>query len=194
MLIGALASGLAADRIGINALVGGFLFGVAVPASERLALATIERMSDAVILFFLTVFLAVSGLRTNFRLLDTDLIVGILVFLAFMILGKWGVGFATGRAVGLQSHQAHTLGVLLNCRGLLILVVGLIGLSLGVITPELQVVFVIGAIVTTLMTGPLVDLFIREERVPAEADRRTSGVAVLEADERRTTGVAAIAG
>jgi hypothetical protein len=68
----------------------------------------------------------------------------------------------------------------------------LIGLQLGVITPELQVVFVIGAIVTTLMTGPLVDVFIRDESVPPEADRRTSGIAVLEADTRRTTGTAVI--
>jgi Kef-type K+ transport system membrane component KefB len=192
MLIGALATAFLADRIGINALVGGFLFGVAVPASERLGLVTIERLSDMVILFFLPVFLAVSGLRTDFRLLDTDLIIGILVFLAFMILGKWAVGYLTGRAVGLQDHQAHTIGVLLNCRGLLILVVGLIGLQLGVITPELQVVFVIGAIVTTLMTGPLVDVFVAKEPVPADADRRTSGVAVLEADDRRASGVAVL--
>jgi Kef-type K+ transport system membrane component KefB len=192
-LIGALATGLAADRIGINSLVGGFLFGVAVPVDERLGEAIIERLSDMVILFFLPVFLAVSGLRTDFRLLDTDLIVGILVFLAFMILGKWGVGYLTGRAVGLQDHQAHTLGVLLNCRGLLILVVGIIGLQLGVITPELQVVFVIGAIVTTLMTGPLVDVFVSKEPVPVDADRRTSGVAILEADDRRrSSGVAVL--
>ncbi len=192
MLVGALATGLAADRIGINALVGGFLFGVAVPASKRLGEAIIERLSDMVILLFLPVFLAVSGLRTDFRLLDTGLIVGILVFLALMILGKWGAGYLTGRAVGLQGHQAHTLGVLLNCRGLLILVVGIIGLQLGVITPELQVVFVIGAIVTTLMTGPLVDIFVRKEPVPEDVDRRTSGVAILEVDDLRSSGVAGL--
>jgi Kef-type K+ transport system membrane component KefB len=143
-------------------------------------------MSDAVVLFFLPVFLAVSGLRTNFRLFETDLIVGVLVFLALMILGKWGVGWATGRALGLSDRQAHTIGVLLNCRGLLILVVGLIGLQLQVITAETQLVFVIGAIVTTLMTGPLVDVFVRGERVPEEADRRASGTAILEADRRQT--------
>jgi Kef-type K+ transport system membrane component KefB len=178
----ALLSGLAADRIGISALVGGFLFGAAVPASERLSQAVIEKMTTAVVIFFLPVFLAVSGLRTNFRLLEVDLFAGILLFIALMIIGKWGVGYVTGRALGLQGHQANTLGVLLNCRGLLILVVALIGLQLGVITPEMQLVFVIGAIVTTLMTGPLVDRFVRPEeaRVPAEVDRRASGVALLE--------------
>jgi hypothetical protein len=61
-----------------------------------------------------------------------------------------------------------------------------------VITPELQVVFVIGAIVTTLMTGPLVDVFVKKERVPPDADRRTSGVAILEVDDRRSSGVAVL--
>ena len=179
MLAGALATGLAADRIGINALVGGFLFGAAVPASQELAETVIARLQDAVVVFFLPVFLAVSGLRTDFRLLDFDLIPGLLLFLALMIVGKWGVGYLTGRAVGLRDAQAHTLGVLLNCRGLLILVVGLIGLQLEVITPGMQAVFVVGAIVTTLMTGPLVDVFIRKETVEAERDRKISGTAVL---------------
>lgn len=179
MLVLALLTGLGADRIGISALVGGFLFGAAVPASQQLSERVIERMQDAVILFFLPVFLAVSGLRTDFRLFEFDLLPGMLLFLALMILGKWGVGYAAGRSVGLRDPQAHIIGVLLNCRGLLILVVGLIGLQLGVITPEMQLVFVIGAIVTTLMTGPLVDVFVEKARVPAEADRRTSGVAVL---------------
>ena len=190
MLVGALATGLAADRIGVSALVGGFLFGAAVPASRELAEAVIARLSDAVVLFFLPVFLAVSGLRTDFRLFEADLILGILLFLALMILGKWGVGYLAGRSLGLQDHQAHTMGVLLNCRGLLILVVGLIGLQLQVITAETQLVFVIGAIATTLMTGPLVDYFAKKEPVPEEADRRMSGTAILEADRYHTAGIA----
>jgi len=178
MLIGALLSALAADRIGVSALVGGFLFGAAVPASQALSERAILRLSDMVVLFFLPIFLAVSGLRTDFRVLEVDLIPGILAFVALMIIGKWGVGYLTGRSLGLRSAEAHTLGVLMNCRGLLILVVGIIGLQLGVITAATQVVFVIGAIVTTLMTGPLVDVFVKEEPGP-EADRRVSGVALL---------------
>jgi Kef-type K+ transport system membrane component KefB len=98
-----------------------------------------------------------------------------------MIIGKWGVGYAASRAVGLPANEAHTLGVLVNCRGLLILVVGLIGLQLGVITPAMQAVFVVGAIVTTLMTGPFVDYFLRSVPSPvvSEADRRASGVAII---------------
>jgi Kef-type K+ transport system membrane component KefB len=179
MLIGALAVGLATDRIISVGLVGAFLFGASIPARPGLAEAVIERLEDAVVLFFLPIFLAVSGLRTDLKTITLDLVPGLLLFLGLMIVGKWGVGYASGRLVGLPSHQANTLGVLLNCRGLLILVVGLIGLQLGVITTAMQGVFVIGAIVTTLMTGPLVDVFIRKERVAAERDRKVSGSAVL---------------
>lgn len=174
-----LAVGLAADRIGINALVGGFLFGLIVPAHRGLGEAMIQRMESPVVLFFLPVFLAVSGLRTDLRLITFDLLPGLLLFVVLMVVGKWGVGYMAGRSVGLRGPEAHTIGVLLNCRGLLILVVGLIGLQLEVITAATQGVFVVGAVVTTLMTGPLVDRFVREQPVPTEADRTTSGVAIL---------------
>jgi Kef-type K+ transport system membrane component KefB len=178
-LIGALATGLATDRIIGVALVGGFLFGTAVPASQQLVETIVDRLEDAVVVFFLPVFLAVSGLRTDLKTITLDLVPGLLVFLALMIIGKWGAGYLAGRAVGLRGNQANTLGVLLNCRGLLILVVALIGLQLGVITTGMQAVFVVGAIVTTLMTGPLVDVFLRREKVDLEARRRSSGVAVI---------------
>lgn len=190
LLIGALATGLATDRILGAGLVGGFLFGMVVPARPGLAQAVIARMSDAVILFFLPVFLAVSGLRTDLTLINGSLLAGIALFVALMIIGKLGVGYAAGRAVGLSNKEAGTLGALMNCRGLLILVVALIGLQLGVITPQMQVVFVIGAIITTMMTGPLVDLFLPKEEVRRatmelsmedieEGQRRASGTAVI---------------
>jgi Kef-type K+ transport system membrane component KefB len=179
LLILALATGLVADRIFGSALVGGFLLGAAVPSKPALSELIIERLQDAVVIFLLPVFLAVSGIRTDLKLLTPDLFLGLLLFLALMVVGKWGVGYLAGRSVGLKGHQANLLGVLLNCRGLLILVVGLIGLQLGAITPQMQAVFVVGAIVTTLMTGPLAEVFLKKEQVPTEADRRTSGAAIL---------------
>jgi len=165
LLIGALVTGLATDRILGASLVGGFFFGMVVPARPGLAEAVIARMTDAVILFFLPVFLAVSGLRTDLTLINGTVLAGSALFVVLMIAGKLGVGFLAGRAVGLNPKESGTLGALMNCRGLLILVVALIGLQLGVITPQTQIVFVIGAIVTTMMTGPLVDLFLPKEEV-----------------------------
>ncbi len=165
MLIGALATGLATDRIFGAALVGGFLFGLAVPERDGLAPAVISRMESTVVVFLLPIFLAVSGLRTDLTLVTGTLLAAAALFLALMIAGKLGAGYLAGRAVGLKSKDALVVGVLLNCRGLLILVVGLIGLQLGTITPSMQVVFVVGAIVTTMMTGPLMGWLVPKKEV-----------------------------
>jgi Kef-type K+ transport system membrane component KefB len=166
-LASALGAGLACDyKVGISPLVGGFLAGALVPFGRELADAVRERLAPFTIVVLIPIFLATSGLETNFRVLRANLLPGLLFFLLLMVVAKWGVGYAVGRSVGLKKNDAHVMGVLLNCRGLLILVVGQIGLTLGVLTPAVQVVFVIGAIVTTLMTGPLVDHYLEREEVP----------------------------
>ena len=172
---GALLSGLAADRIGIHALNGGFLFGACVPQIAGLARAVLARMADFVIIFLIPIFLAVAGLQTDFRLLTWALVPGVLLFLAAMIVGKWFVGAGAGMAVGLKWREANTIGVLLSCRGLMILVVAIAAGSFNGITPEMRVVFALGAIITTLMTGPLVDLFLPEEDVEAERAKSIHG-------------------
>ena len=175
----ALATGLAADRIGINSLVGGFLFGLSVPATRELADAVLERVKDMVVLVFLPVFFAVSGLVTDIRRVEVGVLPGIVLFLVLMIVGKWGPGYLAGRASGLPGAEANALGVLLSCGGLLVLVVGLIGLQLGVITPELQVTFVVGAIATLIMAGPLLDRFMAQAAAPP--DLPPPAIAALEA-------------
>ena len=175
LLIGAVATGLAADRIGIHSLNGGFLFGAAVPQVAGLGKAVIDRLQQFVVVFMIPIFLAVSGLQTDLTVLGTEHIVGILVFLAAMIAGKWGVGALAGKAVGLNWTEANAIGVLMNCRGLMILVVALVGKQVGVITDPMQGVFVIGAIVTTLMTGPLVDVFLPKEEVEEERKKTMAG-------------------
>ena len=174
LLLGAILTGLAADRIGIHSLNGGFLFGAAVPQLPALAKAVMDRMQSFVVVLLIPIFLAVSGLQTDLRVLEPEQVGGILLFLAAMIAGKWFVGAFAGRTVGLTWREANTVGVLMNCRGLMILVVALIGKQVGVLTDPMQVVFVIGAIVTTLMTGPLVDALLPKEKVEAERERSVS--------------------
>ncbi len=175
LLVGAIATGLAADRIGIHSLNGGFLFGAAVPQVAGLGKAVIDRMQQFVVVFMIPIFLAISGLQTDLTVLGAEHIVGILIFLAAMIAGKWFVGAAAGKAVGLNWQEANAIGVLMNCRGLMILVVALVGKQAGVITDPMQGVFVIGAIVTTLMTGPLVDVFLPAQEVEEERKKTMSG-------------------
>ena len=167
LLIGVFLAAAAADRIGVQALTGGFLFGAAVPQLPGLAKAVIDRLSDLVVVVLIPVLLAVAGLHTDLREFALADVGGLLLFLTAMIVAKWGVSAFTGPAVGLTWRESNAVGVLMNCRGLEILVVGLIGLQAGVLTEQMMSVFVLGAIVTTLMTGPLFDLLAPRETTEA---------------------------
>lgn len=166
VFIGIFLSGVIGDRIGITHWVGSFLFGTVVPGWPGLRQDIADRMESTVTILLLPIFLAFSGIRTNLRLLRPSLIPGIILFLTMMIVAKLLIGTLASRGVGLKWRQAALLGVLLNCRGLLVLAVALIGLQLGVITPQMQLVFVMGAIITTMMTGPLFDALVE----PQEAE------------------------
>ena len=165
LLIGTFLSAAVADRIGVQALTGGFLFGAAVPQVPGLAQAVATRLEDLVVIVLIPVLLTVAGLHTNLRQFELEDVGGLLLFLGAMIVAKWGVSAFTGPAVGLSWRESNALGVLMNCRGLEILIVGLIGLQAGVLTEQMMAVFVLGAIVTTLMTGPLFDRFAPREPV-----------------------------
>jgi hypothetical protein len=64
------------------------------------------------------------------------------------------------RAGGLSWAEGNVLGILMNCRGLLVLVVALVGFQAGVISGPMQIGGVLMALVTTVMTGPLFDRFL----------------------------------
>jgi len=158
-----LLSAYAADRIGINAIVGGFMAGIAMPRVPVLVKNLQAGLSDITISVLLPVFLAVSGLGTNFRSLGWAWAPGLILFIAVAIVVKWGGGFVAGRLGGLNNQDSNVLGILMNCRGLLVLVVALAAKEAGVITAQMQVGAVLMALITTAMTGPLVDRFIPKE-------------------------------
>lgn len=163
LLAGALLSALAADQIGVHALTGGLLFGAAVPQRDGLGAAVIERLQQFVMVFGIPVFLAVSGLQTDLRVLRLEHLAGIALFLLALLLGKGGVGTLVSRATGMTWHQASAVGAMLSCGGLITLAIALVAQEAGLITEPMQIAFVIAAIVTTLLTGPLLDVFIRRD-------------------------------
>lgn len=166
-----LLSAYTADRIGINAIVGGFIAGIAMPRVPVLVKNLQAGLSDITISVLLPVFLAVSGLGTNFRSLGWAWAPGLILFIAVAIVVKWGGGFVAGRLGGLNNQDSNVLGILMNCRGLLVLVVALAAKEAGVITAQMQVGAVLMALITTAMTGPLVDKFI-----PKDAGRTAEAV------------------
>src|SRR6478735_6878883 len=154
-----LASALTSELIGIHALFGAFLFGTIMPRQGDYAHALAERLEDFVVVALLPLFFAFSGLRTQLGLLsgssDWLLCLG-LTFVA--CVGKFGGSFAVARLTGMSTRESAALGVLMNTRGLMELIVLNIGLDLGVISPKIFTMMVIMALVTTIMTTPLLQL------------------------------------
>lgn len=158
-LILVLLSSWATEWIGIHALFGAFIFGAVVPKEERFAQILADKLEDLVVVLLLPLFFAYSGLRTEIGLLNTGsawLMCGLVI--AAACLGKFGGSALAARLTGLRWREATALGILMNTRGLIELIVLNIGLDLGVISPALFTMMVLMALLTTFMTTPLLEL------------------------------------
>jgi Kef-type K+ transport system membrane component KefB len=156
VLIGLVASALATDAIGIHALFGAFFLGALVPRGSRLGRELAARIEDLVVVLLLPGFFAVTGLRTQLGLvhgLDQWLLC--LAILAVACLGKMGGALVAARVSGLPWRDAAALGVLMNTRGLMELIVLNVGLDLKLISGTLFAMMIFMAVVTTVATGPL---------------------------------------
>ncbi|WNG59356.1 cation/H(+) antiporter [Archangium gephyra] len=151
-----LASAWATELIGIHALFGAFMMGSVIPKEGGLAQALAEKLEDVAVVLLLPLFFAFSGLRTQIGLLSTNdhwVMCGIIILLA--CVGKFGGSAVAARLTGMRWREAGALGILMNTRGLMELIVLNIGLDLGVISPTLFTMMVVMALVTTFMTTPL---------------------------------------
>jgi Kef-type K+ transport system membrane component KefB len=156
VLLAVLLSSIATEYIGVHAIFGAFLVGVIVPHESAVAEHVRIRIEDLVRVSLLPAFFAVTGLRTQIGLLQTGaewMVCFVIIIVA--IAGKFGGVAAVARITGLNWRDSAILGVLMNTRGLVELIVLSIGLDLGVITPRLFAMLVIMALVTTMMTSPL---------------------------------------
>jgi Kef-type K+ transport system membrane component KefB len=162
------------EYLGIHALFGAFLAGAVMPKGERFVHALTGKLEDVTVVLLLPLFFAFTGLRTAFGLLEGAEMWG---FAALIILvavaGKWGGSTLAARFTGMSWREAGAVGVLMNTRGLMELVILNIGLDIGVISPALFAMMVLMALVTTFMTSPLLEwiyparMIRSDDRVPA---------------------------
>lgn len=155
-VLGAMASATITDLIGIHAFFGAFMFGAIIPHESLIAKDTTDRLQDFVAILFLPAFFALTGVKTQLGLIsgfEHWILCAVIIVLA--ILGKFGGAFVAAKISGNTTKDATILGLLMNTRGLVELIVLNIGLSVGVLTPTLFTMLVIMALVTTFMTGPL---------------------------------------
>jgi Kef-type K+ transport system membrane component KefB len=156
LCVAVLLAALATERIGIHGLFGAFLIGVVVPHDSPLAGDVRGMLEGPVALFLLPVFFAFTGLRTQIDLVHgyREWFICILIVVVASA-GKFGGSFIAARVTGSDWRQAACLGVLMNTRGLMELIVLNVGLDLGVISPTLFTMLVLMAVVTTVATTPI---------------------------------------
>jgi Kef-type K+ transport system membrane component KefB len=155
VFVGLLAAAFTTEWIGIHALFGAFSFGACIPHDSQLARSLRSRIQDVAVVLLLPAFFAFTGMRTRIGLvsgLDDWIVCGVIVGLA--TLGKFGGSFVAARVTGLSSRDSAAIGVLMNTRGLMELIVLNVGLDMGAVTPRAFTMLVIMAVVTTLATSP----------------------------------------
>lgn len=166
----ALGSALVTELAGVHALFGAFLAGVAMPRSSGLAGELAERLEGVVATVFLPVFFAFTGLRTELGLVHGAALWGVCALIvALAVAGKLGGSAVAARLTGMSWRDATAIGVLMNTRGLMELVILNVGLEIGVISQTLFAMMVLMALATTCMTAPLLTLVLRRAPLPAAA-------------------------
>ncbi len=156
VLLLALASALASEKVGVHALFGAFALGVLVPRRAGFAKALVLKTQDLVVVLLLPLFFALTGLKTRLGLFSGREMWGYFALVLLVaVAGKLGGVTVAGRLSGLSWREAAALGSLMNARGLVELVILNVGLEIGVISQELFTMMVLMALVTTCVTTPL---------------------------------------
>jgi Kef-type K+ transport system membrane component KefB len=171
LVIGACAAAAATEWLGLHAVFGAFLFGASLPRDDRLLETLVERIEYVAVVVLMPVFFALAGLSTTPDAFTGTGLPALLLILAAAVAGKVLGAGGGARIAGLGWSEAGAVGSLMNARGLMELIVMKIGLDAGVIGLEIFTMLMIMAIATTLMTTPMLALFLRSAPDAAVASR-----------------------
>ena len=162
----AFVSGMVTYKIGIFAIFGGFMMGVLLHDQRELAAAWRERVGQFVSVFFVPIFFTYTGLRTDIGLLNGWQMWGwALLLLLLATLGKFGGCYWAARWTGMDRTRARAIGIMMNTRGLMELIVINVGYDLGVIPRSVFTMLVMMALVSTIITMPALKRWLRVRAV-----------------------------
>jgi Kef-type K+ transport system membrane component KefB len=153
---GALLSAAVTEWIGIHALFGAFAFGAVIPSKNGFSKLVAGKTGKIVQVLLLPLFFAYSGLRTEIGLIQGArdwAVCGLIILVA--CAGKFGGSMVAARLSGMPLREATAVGILMNTRGLMELIILNIGFDLGVISPKLFAMMILMALFTTFVTTPL---------------------------------------
>jgi Kef-type K+ transport system membrane component KefB len=165
VVVVALGAAWVTEQLGIHALLGAFVAGLAMPKTAAFVASITGRLEELLGVVLLPLFFAVTGIRTNLGSIEGG---AMWVLCAVMVLvatiGKAGGTIVGARTSGLSWRAAASLGALMNTRGLMELVIINLGLEIGIITRPIFAMMVLMAILTTALTAPALALLRCDER------------------------------
>ena len=157
VLLLVMASGWMTEFLGVHALFGAFLAGAIMPRHHELSRELLRRCEALIVTLLLPLYFAFTGLRSSvFLISGARMWFYCAMIIALAIIGKLLGSLIAARINGMSWREATAVGVLMNTRGLVELVILNIGLDLGVLSPALFSIMVLMALVTTFMTSPLI--------------------------------------
>jgi Kef-type K+ transport system membrane component KefB len=159
MMLLMLCSALITESLNIHLLFGAFLMGAIMPKSADFIDDLMQKFESVTVVVLLPLFFAFSGLRTSIGVVKGNgMWVYAVIVIVAAICGKLGGSMMAARLAHMPWRDAASLGILMNTRGLMELVILNIGLDIGVITPAVFSIMVMMALITTFMTTPLLEL------------------------------------
>jgi len=173
------------EYIGIHAIFGAFIIGVAVGDSASLKESTREIIHQFVTNIFAPLFFVSIGLRVNFiEYFDLTLV---LVFITLAFIGKVvGCGFGSYLG-GAKKNDAMVIGFGMNSRGAMEIILGILALEFGLIQEKVFVALVIMALVTSVSSAPLMNLFLAERRKASFSDLlKLKNIFISKAADKKT--------
>ncbi|WP_369174961.1 cation:proton antiporter [Streptomyces sp. R28] len=175
-LVLALGSAWVTESLGLHAVFGGFLAGLAMPRRDGVPNVQVLKPVEHTSRMLLPLFFVTTGLSVDIGTLGADGLAVLGVILLVAVVGKTAPAYGVARLHALDARQSALVAVMVNTRGLTELIVLDIGRSAGLIGEQLYAVLVLMALVTTFMTGPLLQLLGKERDKVGKKSRSTEGL------------------
>lgn len=148
------------EYIGIHGVFGAFIVGMAFGDSVNLKEQEREIIQQFITNIFAPLFFVSIGLRINFITNFSIELVAVVTLLA--MISKIGGAWMGARLSGLNNSESMAIGFGMNARGAMEIILGLLALEAGIINDKLFVALVVMAILTSVISGPMMQVFCKE--------------------------------
>jgi Kef-type K+ transport system membrane component KefB len=163
--------------LGLEAVFGAFLCGILIGSVGELDRARLASLRGLTLAVLAPVFFAIAGLRMDLTALGRPaVLLTALVVLLVAILGKFAGAYLGARLSHLSRWEALALGAGMNARGVIEVIVAMVGLRLGVLDTGMYTVIVLVAVVTSLMAPPTLRYAMRRIEVTDDETAREAAL------------------